>query len=256
VGLFEDIGQSASSFVASVTNDAEAFVSGAQNNVAQLLNSGVNSQGRVTGPLAEQFGSDPMEFMLNATRHFSSFLRGTCDRVAERSGQAAFAVPAPRGGGTMQVPTRVRRDDPTAKLALVVALNATERPAVLLEEVGRQQQGLPVKRGLDGGSGGYVWFPPTMPARGLFGIDDAVLIGSVIAIIVAIAPALIAALISVVGSVSKQAGDALGGLFGPKAPPPPPPGLFGIDGLDPVMAAIIGGAVLVGGFLLVRSRMS
>jgi hypothetical protein len=234
---------------ASVASDE--IVSTATTSVAQLLNSGVNRNGKITGPLAEHFGSDPVTFTLNMVKHFDSFMRGVCNRVADRTGNAEFSVPASTGkGGSVKVAAKVSNKQPSAHVALVCALNATQNPGVLLEEAGRQQQGLPAKRGLDGP---FIWYPPgQVTARGFFGIDEAAAAAACLAILVAVAPAIIGALISVVGSIVPGLAEAVG--LGPKKPPPPPPGLFGIEGLDPLVAIAIAAAIAAAAFLLLRKK--
>lgn len=237
-----------SSFNPTVTSDVGNFVAGAQRNVSQLLNSGVNSQGQVVGPLGDMFGHDPATFAMNATKHFNSLFRSAVNRVADRAGRATYDVDVPHGKvSTVQVPARVTSRTTVPELTLTVTLAAIHHPAILLEEAGRVQQGLPVKRGLDGD---FVWYPPTMSSRGLFGVDDAVLGGAVLAIIVAIAPLIVGAIVSFVGTVAPGIVQGVTDALAPPKPPPPPPGLFGIDGLDPVVAGVIAVALAAGAFLL------
>ncbi len=260
MGFLEDVGAAFDKGVrdtqAFISNTSDDIVRGASKSVAQLTGSGVNGNGRVVGPLADVFGSDPMEFALNATKHFNGFFRSTSNRVAERAGKANFSVDAPGGrGGKVKVPAKLTKKDKPARVALVTTLNALEHPAILLEEAGREQQGLPVKRGLDGP---YTWYPTHLPARGFFGIDEAVAGAAALSILVALAPAIIGALISVVGAISGEAGKVVSDVLGgdEEELPVEEPGLFGIAGLDPMIAVIIGAAVLVGGYLVLSKRGS
>lgn len=252
MGLLEDIERGATSFGTTVTHDVDAFIHGAQKNVAVLLNSGINAQGQVTGPLGEHFGRDPMQFTLNMTKHFDKFIRQLVNRVSERTGTAEIEAPITSGkGGTARIKTRVGRNEKTPHLALVMALQAKHHPAALIEEAGRIQQGLPVKRGLDGD---YVWYPSMSMngARGFFGFDEAIAFAGAIAIIVGligIAPALISGIMALVGAIGPSLG--LGGKPADNGPPPSN-GLLGIDGLDPTMAIIIVGVLVVGGWLLLK----
>lgn len=245
MGLLEDIEKGASSFgsqvsslATTVTNDAESFVRGAQNNVAALVNSGVNAAGQVTGPLADHFGKDPLSFVSNSVKFFDSFMRKLVTRMNTRTKQSSFKA-ATATGSSVNVSTSLTTKDPSARVALVVALYAIHFPAQLLEEAGREQQGLPVGRGLDGP---YTWYPQYLPARGFFGIDEAAAAAAAIAIIVAIAPAIITGLISLIGAIAPQAVAAVTGVLGGNKPPPPPPGLFG-TGIDPTIVIVLAAAV-------------
>jgi len=243
----------ASSLATTVSNDASQFVKGAQANVAALLASGVNAQGKPTGPLADHFGTDPVQFAVNSVKFFDSFMRGLVNRLNVRTKKTSFSVPAGAaflgaagsvtGTKNVTVPTALTSKDPSARVALVVTLYAINNPAELLEEAGRQQQGLPVAHGLDGP---WTWYPQYLPARGFFGIDEAAAAAAALAILVAIAPAIITALISVVGAIAPSIASAIG--IGQKPPPPPPPGLLGISGLDPTIVIVV--AAAVGAYIL------
>ncbi len=245
--LLGGIEQSVSSFATTVTKDAGAFVAGAQNSVALLAGSSINSHGKVVGPLADHFGSDPIQFCVNACKHFDVIMRDICGRVATRTGQASYTVQTAKGNATVNA--RPAKSDPSAHVALLITLGALHHPAVLLEEGGRAQQGLPVKRGLDGGEHGFVWYPTVGMGgtRGFFGIDEAAAAAAALAIIVAVAPAIITGLIAVVGAIAptvvKGVGDTVGGIFNPK--PPPDPNAGKILGLDPPIAMAAGAVVLI-----------
>lgn len=203
----------------------------------------VGADGKVTGPAAQVFGSDPQTFILNATRRFRGDVSTLINRVAARAGSANFSTSS--RGKQVSISSRAKSGDSNAKLALLLALHARHHPAQLADEAGRMAAGVGPGRGLDG----CVDWPSYMvasgqQARGLFGVDDAVLFAAVVSIVVAIigvaGPFVIQGLVAVVGSVAPEAGKAVEGFFGKKEQEPVDETIFG---LDPVIVMVAAAAV-------------
>lgn len=181
--------------------DAAHAVDQATRNTAQLAGSGVNAAGQITGPLGDMLGKDPQAFILNLTRKLKTDVRDLLKRVATRTGRISYEFPTIQGNRKIAASPASNADVPT--LALMLALAAIDAPATMVEESGRQSAGLPVKpRGLTG----YTVFPVGMSSgasgeRGLFGIDDALLLAAAVPILIAIATAVLPGLISAVGTI-------------------------------------------------------
>lgn len=222
--LLSQFGQAASSFATTVTHDASQFVQGAQQNVAQLTGSAVRA-GKVVGPLAEAFGSDPVQFTLGAVKHFDSFMRDVATRVAHRTGTTTYST-VDVVGRPLKIHAVPAKSDNSAMVALIIGQASIHHPAIVLEEASRSQQGIPAKRGLGGGDSGYTWHPVMLRGsaavvsseqpRGFFGIDEAAAGAAALAIIVAIAPGIIMALISVASAAAPTIISAITGAPTPE----------------------------------------
>lgn len=179
-------------------NDAAHAVDQATKNTLQFAGSGINSAGKVVGPVADMFGSDPLAFVMNVAKQTSKASGELLRRVAKRTGKLSYTFP------TLQGDRKVAASPPTnasvAQIALTLALCALDAPATMQEEAGRMANGLPVKpRGLSG----YTVFPLSLQGspRGIFGIDDAIVLGIITPILAAIAAAILPGLIAAASGV-------------------------------------------------------
>ncbi len=199
-------------FTSGVTHlgsDAQAAVNKALSNTAQLAGSGVNAQGKIFGPIAEQFGHDPQAFVLNVAKATSKTAAKLLQRVADRNGKLSYTFDTPHG--KRKVTAKPPTSAPANQIALTLALASMDAPATMIEEAGRMSAGLPVKeRGLSG----FTVFPVAMSGgraltggeggaqeRGLFLVDDAAILAIVVPIIGAIAVAVLPGLIAAAGSI-------------------------------------------------------
>ncbi len=185
--------------------DAQAVVDTATRSTQALAGSGVNSAGQVIGPAAEMFGSDPHTFILNVAGKMRATARTLCVRVAERTGKLSYTFPT--AAGQRKVSAKPASNANANTIALTLALAAQDAPATMIEESGRMATGQPVKeRGLSG----FTFTPLSLSGasgdkeRGLFGIDDAVLLSIVVPIIAAIAVKVLPALIAAAGNIINQ----------------------------------------------------
>lgn len=205
--------------VTSAQHSAQGAVEAATRATAQLAGSGVNAAGHITGPLADAFGSDPHQFILNLARKTKAASQRLLLRVADRTGKATYTFNT--ASGARSVTARPAASADANVIALTLCLAALDAPATMIEEAGRAANGLPVKpRGLMG----FTHFPISTGGvpRGLFGIDDAALLAIVVPIIAAIAAAVLPGLIGAAGNVVKavasgsihSVGDVLAAVTG------------------------------------------
>lgn len=198
----ESFGQGVATDVQNFGHDAQSALDQATRNTASLAGSGVNAAGQIIGPLGDKFGHDPAQFVLHATREVSGAVRGLLKRVAARTGKVSYVFPTPQG--TRKVTATPGSSASANQLALTLVLAMIDSPATAVEEAGRQANGFPVKpRGLMG----FTVFPHTLGGgggdreRGLFGIDDAVLLSILLPIIAGIAVKVLPTLIQAASGV-------------------------------------------------------
>jgi hypothetical protein len=205
MGFLEDFGkavgdgfQATADAVGKFGNDAASAVDQATRNSIALAGSGVSAGGKVFGPLADMFGKDPAAFVLGLAKKTSSQSRTLLRRVASRTGKLSYTFPTP--SGTRKVTATPDSKADANQIALTLALCALDSPATMQEEAGRMATGLPVKpRGLTG----YTVYPLGLAGspRGLFGIDDALILGIAVPILAAIAGTVLPTLISAASNV-------------------------------------------------------
>lgn len=220
MGFLEDLQRAGNDAVNSVVHagqDAASALDQATRNTAALAGSGVNSHGQITGPLAEIFGKDPFAFVLNVASKTRKTARELLIRTAQRTGRLDYTFDTPKG--KRKISAKPASNANSNQIALTLVLASLDAPATMVEEAGRMANGLPAKpRGLSG----YTVYPLHFPtgaafaaeerglvtdessARGIFGIDDAVILGIVVPIIAAIAAAVLPGLISAAGGIIKQ----------------------------------------------------
>lgn len=191
----------------------------------------VDDNGKIHGPLADVFGSNPLSFAINAVKTKHTPLVDLVNRVAVHRLKKDTAQIKDPQGKTHVVNLRPTTKTSVAEVALALCVEAMARPASVADEVERMALGLPAGRGVDG------YIDPAAP-RMLFGVDDAIIVGAIVSVLVAIAPMIIGALLSLVGA----AVPAIAGALQPKKPPPDP-GLFGLP--IPIVAAAGVGLVLL-----------
>lgn len=194
----QDVGNA----IGSAEHSAQNAVDQATRATAALAGSGVNAKGQITGPLAESLGADPHQFILNLSRQVKAKAQALVVRVADRTGKATYTFAVPGGGAARSVSARPPSSADPTTIALTLVLAAIDAPATMVEEAGRQANGLPVKpRGLMG----FTHYPMSIAGvpRGLFGIDDAALLAIAVPIIIAIASAVLPGLIGAASNVVK-----------------------------------------------------
>jgi len=201
MGILEDLQKFGDDVVDGITkfgSDAQSALDQATRNTISLAGSGVNAGGKIFGPVADMFGSDPTAFVLNVAKKTRTTARQLLIRVAERTGKLSYEFPTPQG--QRKVTAKPPSNASANQIALTLALCALDSPATMQEEAGRMATGLPVKpRGLSG----YTVYPLGLQGspRGLFGIDDALILGIIVPIIAAIAAAVLPGLISAASGV-------------------------------------------------------
>lgn len=189
--------------VQNLGKDAAAAVDAATKNTAALAGSGVSAAGKITGPIADMFGSDPHSFLLNVASKLKKRSRELCLRVADRTGKLSYVFSTAQG--QRKVTAKPPSNADANQIALTLALAALDAPATMIEESGRMANGLPVK---ERGLAGFTVFPHALSGggqeRGLFGIDDAILLTIIVPIIAQIAAVVLPTLISAASNVIKQ----------------------------------------------------
>lgn len=216
---------------------AEAARAVAEAFAGPLVGSSIDSNGRIRGPLAQAFGSDPVTFALNSVKSQYARCVDLVNRVALNRLQKRSLVVTDVQGKKHTISLVVTKKTSVAEVALALAAEAITSPAAVADEAQRIMTGAGPGRGLDGFVG----------VRHLFGIDDAIVFGGIISVLIAIGPALIGALVALVSHAVPAVSDALA----PK-PPPPPPTIFGVD----QNIALIGGglALVVVLFVLMKKK--
>lgn len=102
---------------------------------------------QMTGPLAELYGRDPLQFVLKYTRKNANRVSDLLHRVVQRTGVTYWQVPAP-GGGSYDADMVPRGDDDNIELAIKLILWMKKNNAVVMDEIRRRSFGLAY--GLDG----------------------------------------------------------------------------------------------------------
>lgn len=184
--------------------DAAAAVDRATRNTLEFAGSGVNASGQIIGPIAERFGTDPGQFVLNVARETRSRSIELLRRVAQRTGKLKYEFPTPQGKRTVTAVPNASA--PANQVALTLVLCAIDAPGTMTEESGRMSAGLPVKeRGL-AGFNVYPQYPSAaLRDRGFLGFDDAAVLAVVVPIIIAIAVKVLPLLISAASNAIAEA---------------------------------------------------
>lgn len=154
-----------------------------------LVGSSIAADGTIRGPLAKVFGSNPISFAINGVKNQHSRSVDLVTRLSQhRVGKKSLKVKDERGK-THDVSLQVTNKSSPQTVALALVAAAAAHPAQTADEAQRIMLGTGPGRGLDGFVG----------VRHLFGIDDAVIFGAIVSILVAIAPVIIGTLVSVAG---------------------------------------------------------
>lgn len=250
--ILDDAGNAFSGVVTGAQNAFTGLITDAQTAGANLLHQAQNEaaslahveNGRVLGPLAEEFGSDPVQFCNNAVRAgFTQFV-GIVNDCARRSGRSTYAVTDPKTKKQTNVPATLTTGSPFNVVVLTCALAAQSNPSLFVDAAGRVSSGVGGGHGIDD----VHFWPHTVwggkiGPRGIVGIDDALGILSIIAavatILTLVAKFAIPALAAAVGFVTKIVAP-------PPAPPPPSSGtVFGIPPVALLVAAAIALALVL-----------
>lgn len=205
----------------------------------------------VTGPLAAKYGKDPAQFFLNAVKDMAKPFRTLCARMKQRTGIKTFEVESKGKKG--KIDSAPSASQGINVLALAVCLWCIKKPAQLVDEAGRMATGSQVGKGLDSDTlDAKQW----ESAKGLFGVDDAILIGLVplVVALIGLAGVVLPILIPAAGEAVKGVGDLVGGIVGGDEPAPPPVDLSPpektIFGLDQSMVIMIGVAAVAAYFII------
>ena len=244
--IIDQIGQAASGAVQSAENAAAQLLHTAQKETATL---GHVANGLVQGPLAQRFGSNPVEFINNSVKAFFADFVAIVNDVASRAGRSTYVAVNPQTGKNVNVPARVQTNTSFNVVVLTVALAARDHGALLVDATGRHVAGVGgTGKGLDD----VHWWPGMGSAtrrllahhqRTAHGFIegapiptplDFAALTAVVTVIVAIAPLVIGALTAAVGFVKN--------IVAP--PPPPKPASTGIFGIPPIVLIIVAAAGL------------
>jgi hypothetical protein len=155
-----------------------------------LRGTSVGADGKIRGPLAQKFGSDPVQFALNGVAHALSRFVELSNRASSRVGRSTTKV-KDNTGRVHEVKHAVTKSSKPVEVAASVVTLSAQHPAVVADEIQRIMLGVPAGKGLDGFVG----------VRHLFGIDDAVLFGAIATIIVGLGTALLPIIVSLIGGV-------------------------------------------------------
>lgn len=215
----------------------EAAASPAANEVAQAVGhsftsvtrgSFLGTDGKLHGPLADAFGSDPVTFAINGVKSQFAKCVDIANRCVARLGLTTVDAKDSRGVKHTIV-LRVTSKSSVVEVIAALCAFSIRFPAVIGDELNRLVLGFPVGKGANG------FIKPK--ARGT-GAEIPVIL-AVIGLLVVIAPIILPPILSLLKDGGKSISDAL-------KPPPPPDnsgGLFGVS--FPVLAAVGAGIVLL-----------
>lgn len=235
----------------SVSNAAASLLHTAQEQTGQLFGF---ANGKLNGPLAAKYGSDPVVFFHNVVKKDVGFWTNVTNDVAARSGRSTYRVTDPGTGKAGDVPAITKTSAPFNVIAMTVCLAAVNNPALFVDAAGRRASGVGGGRGVDD----VYWWPGSMavaqgagagPGRGVFGADDLAAIAGIATAIAAIAGVILPVLVSAVGFVVKVVGPAL--VPKQDAPPPSPPDQ--VAGI-PIPLILVGVAALIAVVLLWKPK--
>lgn len=211
--------------------------------------------GKLSGPLAAKFGTDPVVFFNNAIKSNVAFWVAVTNDVAARAGRTSYKVADPKSGKNVDVPAKIKTSTPFPVLALVVCLASVNHPDLFLDAAGRRASGVGGGKGIDD----VYWWPASMavaqgagtgpgPGHGVVGFDDVIigLVGLATAIL-GIGAVVLPVLISGVGFVVKQVTNAT------KPPDQPAPQGESVGGI-PIPLILVGVALLIGVVLLWKPK--
>lgn len=189
---------------------------------------------------------DAGAFAMAIFRKASGPLRAVHNRAVSRSGVRAVTIND--GPRRKRIRLRSPAGDTPAKLAARFAVLVARRPDLVLDEARRWVLRMPQgPRGLDGETLDPRIADAAARPRHLFGIDDAILIGIAVPILVAVIPQILPMLLQWGGDAAQTIGAA---VVGAAAGPVDEPGTDADDEIfgfprDHVMAAAILAVVVV-----------
>lgn len=246
MGLLEQATQGVEGFVhnatTAVSNATAGFLHDAEKATGALFRI---ENGKVRGPLAEVFGSDPVQFVNNAIRSQLSHFVKISNETARRSGRTTHKVTDPSSKKIVDVPARLGANPPFSVIVMTTVLNAKSAPGVFIDAAGREAAGVGGGKGIDD-----LYFGPGILANGARGLvegiplptpTDLAAIAAIATAIVGLAALVLPPLISAVGFVVKQISGG-GDAAKPKAPPPDP-GFLG-TGINPIIILVVAAAGL------------
>lgn len=190
---------------------------------------------------------DPGAFFLAAFRKMSAPLRAVANRASHRARLKSVTVQD--GPRRKRIRVKIRASDSPAVAAAKFAIVATRKPGIFADEALRFALGQPEgPRGLDEQLDPRI--AGAMMPRGIFGIDDAILIGVVVPLLVSVLP-------TILPMIFQWGGDAFATVGGAVAGAPPVVDETGDDTDDewfgfPREHVIAGAAVVVVAFFALR----
>lgn len=182
-------------------------------------------------PLRTIYGADPLAFVAGFLKDFKNALIDVQNRAVYRSGLTTVNVddinPNKAGKQRGKMSLTARPNDRPEELGMrMVSLIMAGKGGLLADEAQRKARGLPrgpkSSKGFDAdgfeieidevmGDDELAAIPPSTLHRSIFGIDDAIIIGIGVPILIAVLPSLIGWL-----------AEAASGIFSPEGTAPPP----------------------------------